>query len=341
MNFILSRKNYLPYYIPLIIEGNKYNLKSTIFLRNNLKKFVNPYEDIEQIKILSNQYNFNIKPLEQIKEVSGYIFVVEGDIVGIKGIKENCYLFQKSKNQKIISLVCNYEFAMFYHQYINLVDYVIFPSKLYAEKYKTLSSKNLYLGSPKYTLKIKNVNYNLPSNQKYCLFFFPKNPIQHNKSNTLYPSKLQILNIFSYLKKLGYKIIVKTREQDRILDQELKGDYYFEDYIYPTSSMELITIVDFSICFSSSLIEECIFLKKPFIDFKVDLKKDRFKFLYQKEYSRQLQLNIDFNNFKKNLEQILSCKLINFNNILKIYFKDYLDCNKNIIDFFKFKCTNF
>lgn len=335
MNFILSRKNYLPYYIPLILEGNKSNIKSTIFLRNNIKKFVNPYENIEQIKLLSQQYNFEIKPLEEIKDISGYIFVIEGDIVGTKGIKENCYLYQKSKNQKIISLVCNYEFVMFYHQYINLVDYVIFPSKFYAEKYQTLNPKNLYLGSPKYTIEIKNKNFKLPNDQKYCLFFFPKNPIQHKKPNTLYPSKLQILNIYYFIKKLGYKIIIKTREQDRINDPELKGDYYFEDHIYPTSSMELISISDFSIFFSSSLVEECIFLKKPFIDFKVDLKKDRFKFLYQKEYSRQLKIDLDFNSFKQNVEQILNCNSLSFNKIINKYFNNYLNSNQEIIKFLK------
>ena len=125
MNFILSRKNYLPYYLPLIIEGNKLNLKSTIYFRNNIKKFVNPYENIDEFNILSKQYNFDIKPLDEIKDIIGNIFVVEGDIVGTKGVKENCFLYQKNENQKIISLVCNYEFAMFYNQYISLVDYVI------------------------------------------------------------------------------------------------------------------------------------------------------------------------------------------------------------------------
>jgi hypothetical protein len=336
MNFILSRKNYLPYYLPLIIEGNKLNLKSTIYFRNNIKKFVNPYENIDEFNILSKQYNFDIKPLDEIKNVIGNIFVVEGDIVGTKGVKENCFLYQKNENQKIISLVCNYEFAMFYNQYISLVDYVIFPTKYYAEKYKTLSSKNLYLGSPKYSLEVKNTHFNLPNEYKYCLFFFPKNPTQHKKPNTLYPTKTQILNIYSYLNKLGYKIIVKTREQDRILDSELKGDYYFEDFIYPTSSMELITIADFSICFSSSLIEECVFLKKPFIDFKVDLKKDRFKFLYQKEYSCQLKLDVDFQTFEQNLKSILNCESKYFDNILNKYFNDYLNCNKLIIKYFNF-----
>ena len=112
MNFILSRKNYLPYYIPLIIEGNKSNIKSTIYLRNNEKKFVNPCQDLKQIQDISKQYKFKIKQLEEIKNISGYIFVVEGDIVGIKGNKDNCYLYHKQKNQKIISLVCNYEFAI-------------------------------------------------------------------------------------------------------------------------------------------------------------------------------------------------------------------------------------
>jgi hypothetical protein len=334
MYFILSRKNYLPYYLPLIEECNKSNLKSTIFLRNNKKKFVNPYENIDQIKELSIKYNFEIKPLDEAKNVTGNIFVVEGDIVGTKGIKEDCYLYQKQKNQKIISLVCNYEFVMFYNQYIKLVDHVIFPLKYYAEKYNTLSHKNLYLGSPKYSIEIENINFDLPKNQKYCLFFFPKNPTQHKKPNTLYPTKLQILNLYSYIRKLGYKIIVKTREQDRVIDEELKGDYYFEDYIYPTSSMELISISDFSICFSSSLIEECVYLKKPFIDFKVDLKKDRFKFLYHNEYSRQLSLDLDYKSFKINVEEILNFDIKIYEEVFNKFFNYKLNVNQNIIQKF-------
>lgn len=331
MNFILSRKNYLPYYLPLIIECNKNNIKSTLYLRNNKKNFVNPYQNIDEISELSIKYSFEVKPLEKIKDVSGYIFVVEGDIVGTKGIKDDCYLYQKTNEQKIISLVCNYEFVMFYHKYINLVDYVIFPSKYYAEKYNTLNSKNLYLGTPKYSLDIKNINFNLPKEHKYCLFFFPKNPIQHKKPNTLYPNKSQILNIYSFIRKLGYKIIVKTREQDRIIDTELKGDYYFEDYIYPTTSMELISISDFSIFFSSSIVEECIFLKKPFIDFKVDLKKDRFKFLYDENYCCQLQLDLDFNSFKQKLETILNYNTKKFDEIINQYFINISNSNIKII----------
>jgi hypothetical protein len=337
MNFVLSRKNYLPYYIPLIIEGNKHDIKSTIFIRNNIKKFVNPYENITQLQQLSQKYNFIIKPLEEISNITGFIFVMEGDIVGIGNNNDNSFLYNKNKNQKLISLVCNYEFALFYHKYINIVDYVIFPSKYYAETYKTLSPKNLYLGSPKYSIEITNQNFKLPQNNKYCLFFFPKNPTQHKKPNTLYPSKNDILNIYSYLKKMDYKIIVKTREQDRVEDLNLRGDYYFEDCLYPTSSMELISISDFSICFSSSLVEECVFLKKPFIDFKVDLKKDRFKFLYQNDYSRQLKLNINFDNFKKNIEEILKFDTQSFDQILNQYFVDYKNCNKLIIDHFNFK----
>jgi hypothetical protein len=332
MNFIISRTNYIPYYIPLIIEGNKSSIKSIMFLNKNKKQFVDPYNKIEELNILKIKYNFEIKDIQDIKNYSGPTFFCEGDIVGQKGIFENTGLYHLNESHIKISLVCNYEFAMFYNQYINKVDYVIFPSKLYATTYKTLSPKNLYLGSPKYTIELNN-NLNLP-NDKYCILFFPKDPIKHCKNNTLYPNKEQLINIYNYLKKLNFKIIVKTRKQDPVVDPELKGDYYFEDNLYPTTSMELINISKLIIFFSSSLVEECIFLKKPFIDFKVDKKKDRFKFLYDNNYSRQLKLNIEYNLFKENIESIINCNVKYFDNILNNYLKDYKNCNKNIIKYF-------
>ena len=50
MNFIVSRTNYIPYYIPLIIQGNEMNIKSIFFLNKNKKKFVDPYNKIKDIQ---------------------------------------------------------------------------------------------------------------------------------------------------------------------------------------------------------------------------------------------------------------------------------------------------
>jgi hypothetical protein len=332
MNFIISRTNYIPYYIPLIIEGNNRNIKSIFFFNKNIKKFVDPYEKFNEIKSLSQKYNFDIKDIKEISNFKGPTFFCEGDIVGIKGIFKNAGLSYLNQSHIKISLVCNYEFAMFYHQYISLVDYVIFPCKYYADRYKTLSSKNLYLGTPKYTIKLNN-SFNLPKD-KYCVLFIPKDPIKHHKQNTLYPNKNQLLKIYDYLRNMNFKIIVKSRAQDPVTDNELKGDYYFEDLIYPTSSMELINLSELAIFFSSSIVEECIFLKTPFIDFKVDKKKNRFDFLYNNDYSRILKLNIDFNDFKNNVNEILNLKINTFEIVIKRYFQEYKTSNQNIINFF-------
>ena len=332
MNFIISRTNYIPYYIPLIIEGNAMNINSIFFLNKNKKKFVDPYEKINEIKTLSQKYNFEVKDISEISNFKGPTFFCEGDIVGMKGIFKNSGLSYLNESHIKISIVCNYEFAMFYNQYISLVDYVIFPCKYYAIKYKTISSKNLYLGSPKYTAKLNNP-FNLPED-KYCVLFFPKDPIKHSKQNTLYPNKQQLLKIYEYLKKLNYKIIVKSRAQDPVIDIELKGDYYFEDLIYPTTSMELINLSKLAIFFSSSIVEECVFLKTPFIDFKVDKKKNRFNFLYNNDYSSILKLDVNFNNFKNNINTILDFKLETFEMVIEKYFKDYQKSNQNILNYF-------
>jgi hypothetical protein len=334
MNFIVSRTNYIPYYIPLIIQGNEMNIKSIFFLNKNKKKFVDPYEKIKDIQKLSQIYNFQILDIKDVSNYKGLTFFCEGDVVGFKGIFKDTGLYHLNEHHIKISLVCNYEFAMFYHQYINQVDYVIFPSEYYAQKYKTISTKNLYLGSPKYTSILSN-SFNLPSEPNYCVLFFPKDPKKHCKHNTLYPNKKQLLNIYEYLKKLNFKIIVKSRAQDPVNDPDLKGDYYFEDNIYPTTSMELIHISKFAIYFSSSIVEECIFLKTPFIDFKVDQKKDRFNFLYNDNYSKKLKLNIEFENFKKNVNHILNFDSSIFDSIIQQYFPNQENVNLNIINYLK------
>jgi hypothetical protein len=67
MNFIISRSNYIPYYIPLIIEGNNRHIKSIFFFNKNIKKFVDPYEKFNEIKSLSQKYNFDIKDISNFK----------------------------------------------------------------------------------------------------------------------------------------------------------------------------------------------------------------------------------------------------------------------------------
>jgi hypothetical protein len=297
INFIVSRINYLPYYIPIVIEAKKRGISSNLFLYESAgKPFICPYHNMDELKILSKKYDITLYDVNKMSKFPAITFFCEGDIVGKSQKKEPSPNFKYMTSQHIkVSIVCNYEYVMFY---INNVDYVILPHKFWESYYNCVSPKNLYLGSPKYDMKYYILDmtneerqkyltnkYSLNINDKYVLIVYPKNPKKHHKKNTLYPSEEILLKIYKAIRDIGYKVIVKTRKQDIITNKELRGDYYYEDIDYfPCNSMELIEISRIVIYFSSSISEECIALKRPYIDFKVDLGKNRYDCLYNNAY---------------------------------------------------------
>ena len=90
MNFLLSEMTYLKYFIPLIIEGNKRGIESTLYICpchriNGASKD----HHRKQIEILSKKYLFNIKDIgiiNKIEEKAGLTFMVEGQ--GVKYLSE-------------------------------------------------------------------------------------------------------------------------------------------------------------------------------------------------------------------------------------------------------------
>lgn len=317
MNFIISRINYLPYYIPLVIEGNKRGIQSRFFLYKSDKPFISPYsrEHLMEIQKLSKNFNILVYDSSKLKSFPAVTFFCEGDIVGRQRKEEPSINFKNLTTGHIkVSLVCNYEYVMFYHYYINNVDYVVMTHPFWAKKYNVLDKeRNIYLGSPKYDLQYFNLQgddylsrqkylsekYKLNLKHRYVLIIFPKNPTKHHKKNTLYPTKDALLDIYKGIHDTGHKIIVKSRKQDPVKDKELRGDYYFEDIdFYPCNSMELIELSRIVIFFSSSINEECVAMNTPYIDIKVDMSKNRFAELNDLsygicwEYSKLLKLGI-------------------------------------------------
>ena len=191
-----------------------------------------------------------------------------------------------------------------YNQYVNEIIYI---SKYYCDNLD--NPKNRFLGSPKYTFINFNKEdiykkYNLDKTKKYILIFFPKN---RNRPNTYYPSKEKILEIYNICKSLDYEILIKTRKQDIIIDKDLKDKYYFEEgNHYPNVALELLSISNLAIIFSSSAIEECIYMKVPILNIKID-NLNRLDFLHNKN----LYIEIHINN------NLFYTKIINYINILK------------------------
>lgn len=206
------------------------------------------------------------------------------------------------------------------------------------------SEKNKFLGNTKFdNISDKEQiykKYKLNKNLKYCLIMFPK--IRKNINIE------KIINIYLYLKRLNYVLLVKSRPKDdymkyNMLEYKFKGHYFFCSDIYPNQSLELLKICDLCIISSSSAIDECIYFKVPCIDLVSDLRtwgrNDYMK--DDKVYNKILNWeDISFFEFKNIIEN-LEKKDSNYYDILKEKYlfthensaKKYLDFIENEIKF--------
>lgn len=268
--FLLSNMAHLKYFMPLVRVLNAKNDKSCICIVPNAR-CSSPHLHLKHIKTLSEEFGFSIKNDMNLGNKPSILFTVEG-LGGIR-LGSNC---------KKISLTALTDFVVHYNSYINSVDHVIFPSIFFAERYKKISNKNLYLGSPKYDVDF-DLNYILSkykiSGNKNALILFPR-------SRDI--GKLNLHKLYSCIRKMGYNIIVKTRGKDPV-DKALRGDQYFEDFTwFPHTSMELMTICNFIINFDSTAIKECTMLNAPVINFHIKPFSKPMDFLYNYKYCKNI-----------------------------------------------------
>ena len=187
LSFIFSSITYLQYYIPLVIEADKLEIKLLFYLRKNWKDSVNPLsrENLKIIYPFIKKYNIEVQICNymNVKTIKGNIIMVDGDIYGpTEASRKESLLFQLNrKNTYIVSIQENINYKWSYKYYKELVDKIIFPSKKYAIEYGLENSKNLYLGSPKYDFIESKSNiyrkYSLNPKNKYVLFFIPKKKV--------------------------------------------------------------------------------------------------------------------------------------------------------------------
>ena len=272
MNFIVYEMTFLRYFIPLIVEGNKRKIKSFVFVCEPSvhQKYNHPNKYKDVLTKLSNIYDFEIKNISDIQQYSGVTFFVEA--VGLDRVLDKKY--------KKIVLTYMVDYIHHYKKYIEKVDHVIFPSKFFAENYGCFSSKNLYLGSPKYDVVLNEPaikeKYNL-SDKKKALIVFPK--LRDLRLNDL-------LTIYKALFDMGFEVLVKTRGKDPA-PPELKGSRYFvDDSWYPHTTMELIKVSDVVINFSSTTIKETIIMNKPMVNFSWKPFK-HLNFLYEYDFCKE------------------------------------------------------
>jgi hypothetical protein len=275
MNFILNECTFFRYFLPITIEGNKRGIKSNYFIYNS-NKYNCPSKHTSQIKHLALTYNFSIHDASKAPKFPGLTFLIEG--IGTQYLNDN---------HKKVSISYMTDFTISYNQYVNRVDHIILPSKFLQEFYKIPnSSKNLYLGSPKYDIDLNRAEtlkrYNL-EDKKYALIVYPR-------SRDI--NKINISKLYSILKELGYTIIVKSRGKDPI---NHKGDHnLYDSKWFPHDSLELISISDLVINFSSTVIKELVLLKTPCINFNIKPFGLLLPFLYD-----QNSVELNPNNFTK------------------------------------------
>lgn len=318
MNFLLGEMTYLRYFMPLIIEGNKRNIKSNLFYKENTK-YSNPVACLNYLKKLSIEHNFNLLHMKEInKHPSDVTFFLEGQ----------CVEYVKYKTKKI-TLTSNVDFEHHYDGYIQQMDHVVFISKYYAKKYNKLSEKNIYGACTKYdsiTSSIEEIKKKYNLKDKNVLIMYPYGP---------WVKGIDLTKIYKILKKLNYNIVVKTRGKNPA-QSNFKGDRYIVDKCwFPHDSLELIKACDFVIGFDSSTLEECIILNRFEINFKAGPKGYRkVSELYDTKCCIDLERN-EVDKLEESIKQIKVEKEVFEQVRKKFLFENDFKSSERILDLIK------
>ena len=330
LNFLVSEMTFLKYFIPIIVEGNKRGISSKVFIRSN-NKYTDPYNELNFpiLKKHSEDFNFEILDLEDIKNYSGVTFTVEGVDIHMLG-----------KNHKKIVLTYQTDFVVLFDRYKNEADHIIFPSEKFATYYEKQSDKNLYLGSPKYDNLLEREDilkrYGLSEKEKYVLLPWPRVRDE---------SKVDLNMIVQALSKMGFFLLIKCRGKEphlQLKKAKMSGQLsktragYWEDEMWnPHPSLDLVKVADFVLNFDSTIIKETALLRKNVINFHIKPFDPMLSFLYEYDYCLNLDPKILFDNFS---EKVLSFYDKKHDEAFDRSIKDNLfetgNSSKKILDYF-------
>jgi hypothetical protein len=277
--FLLGQMTHLRYFIPLIHECINKGIKPYFLLYHSLKyNCPSAYEDY--LNKICEHYKIDKIKLEDFNQEGQTILCVEPK------------LFNQDRKHKnfVYALTSQFDYLHNYDFYQKQVKKIIFPSKWFLENCKNFigdhrvqtkwteekikSSKNVFLGSPKYdtTLDFDKDHiikkYNLTKKSK-VLFFFPAVSQQNDMWITKKPRGLdydEINNIYNMLRSLGFEVLVKSRRKHPIPKQCGGDRAFYDESWFPHTSSELIEVCDLVIMVDSTSIVECILQKTPFIN---------------------------------------------------------------------------
>ncbi|MBT5637031.1 MAG: hypothetical protein HOJ16_00440 [Candidatus Peribacter sp.] len=250
---------HLRYFAPLVKAGNDMGLKSTFFVGPS-GKYNCPLRHKKELSAFTSENRVSLGHFSAVTACAGVLFSSE---------KTGIDLVRANEVAKKAVLTYQTDFIESHHLYEPFVDHILMPSKAISEYYGLASKKNLYLGIPKYDIKISKQEvlekYNL-SDSKNALIVWPKTRDANN---------VDVDNILNTVKSMGYTLLVKTRGKDPLNATAIKtlrdnGDYYFEDDSWhPHTTQELLEVSDFVINFGSTTIEESVMNDTPILNFDV------------------------------------------------------------------------
>ena len=319
----------------MVIEANKRGLQSTFYVGASHKyNCPNINKNKKQLEQIAKEHNIELQSLNQINNIKpGLIFNSEKTGIDIVKNITNC---------KKITATYQTDFIESYEKYIDHVDHVLMPSKFCADFYNRVSDKNLYLGIPKYDVELCADDilkkYNLPSSKK-CLIIWPKQRDQ---------DAVQIVPIITWLKKLNYTLLFKTRGKDPFTGESIKAlkqqhDFYFEDSSWhPHTTQELLKVSEFVVNFGSTTVEECVMYNVPLINYDV---KPAFRngavrpyrvthdYLYKYNYCIEFTKDSGFGNYVAAIDYFKRSDLSNeFKKSRENHLYNHKDSCKKILD---------
>jgi hypothetical protein len=317
MKFVMSEMTMLKFFLPLIVEGNKRNMRSTIFVgRSN--KYNCPYQHKEALVKLSKAYNFQLLEMSESNDAEhDVLFTVEG--VNRHDIKNK---------KKIISLYCSSDFTVSYQNYINDVDHVVLGSRYVADRYDKKSSKVICLGTPKFDVDIDKNDvirrYSLTPGKRRVVVFYPR-------ARDLRSSRLD--DIVATFKERDYEIVFKTRGKDpyQSTHNSLTPYRFYDESWFPSTAMQLITVSDVVVNFSSTVIEETTVLKKPMLNYHIKPFDQTFDFLYRFDFVENLKRNFDVFDLHEKVQKLETTKFQDFDKAIDTLL-DTKESSKQIID---------
>lgn len=155
VTFLLSSVVFFQLYVPLFKVYRKKGYEVRMVIRKNIdKKYSDPTleKKADAVKRIVKKHRLKVIDIGQWLKDAGLTFCVDGDtnsknylnfiesyIVNLIGPMD----INERKRFTIVSLVENTNYVWRYHNYINLVDYVIFPHKDYLDSYVDWQLKNV------------------------------------------------------------------------------------------------------------------------------------------------------------------------------------------------------